>query len=134
MKPETKQKIKTTAKIVGGTIVTVGVGYLVYDNITTKSTNRILVAEIDEHKEMINTLCEAASEGLYEEAIATVTRKANTCFDRINVIKERLKIEPDDKQSLESLTKYTTKFNVLLTRKDKFIKAQKVYEVIVDEE
>ena len=31
MKHETKQKIKTTDKIVGGTIVTVGVGYLVYE-------------------------------------------------------------------------------------------------------
>lgn len=46
-----------------------------------------------------STLMTAASEGLFEEAIATVTRKINYKKDRLEFVKKQLLSTPDDTQT-----------------------------------
>lgn len=118
-----KEKVLIGAAVVGaGVAGYFGVKYL-------NSKNKIIVLE-----DNVNTLMEAASEGLYEEAEATVTRKVNHIKDQIEYCIKRLDSNPADKQTRESLEKYRIKLDLLSNRKAKFVKAQDVYRIIVDED
>ena len=80
----------------------------------------------------VKVLQEAASEGLYEEAIATVTRKINHLKDQIEYCANRLSTNGNDTQTEIALNNYKAKLGVLMARKDNFIEAQKAYELIAD--
>ena len=80
----------------------------------------------------VKVLQEAASEGLYEEAIATVTRKINHLKDQIEYCANRLSTNGNDTQTEIALNNYKAKLGVLIARKDNFIEAQKAYELIAD--
>lgn len=80
----------------------------------------------------VRVLQEAASEGLYEEAIATVTRKINHLKDQIEYCANRLSTNGNDIQTEIALNNYKTKLGVLMARKNNFIEAQKAYELIAD--
>ena len=80
----------------------------------------------------VKVLQEAASEGLYEEAIATVTRKINHLKDQIEYCTNRLSTNGNDTQTEIALNNYKAKLGVLMARKDNFIEAQKAYELIAD--
>lgn len=80
----------------------------------------------------IENLQEAASEGLYEEAIATVTRKINHLKDQIAYCTDRLSVNGNDIQTENALTSYKAKLDVLIGRKLHFLEAQKTYELLVD--
>lgn len=80
----------------------------------------------------VKNLEEAASEGLYEEAIATVTRKINHLKDQIEYCVNRLATNSNDIQTENALINYKEKLNVLMARKTNFVEAQKAYELIVD--
>ena len=89
---------------------------------------------IDYLERQVEVLNAAATEGLYEEAIATVTRKLNTAIDRVKFLNEQLESTPDDYQTKLSLGKYITKVDVLKLRRNSFIKAQQNYEIIIKED
>lgn len=80
----------------------------------------------------VKVLQEAASEGLYEEAIATVTRKINHLKDQIEYCTNRLSTNGSDIQTEIALNNYRDKLSVLVARKGNFIEAQKAYELITD--
>lgn len=80
----------------------------------------------------VKILQEAASEGLYEEAIATVTRKINHLKDQIEYCTSNLSINPNDFQAKASLNAYKAKLEILTSRKDNFLKAQKAYGLFVE--
>lgn len=86
------------------------------------STNKTLSREV-------NVLNAAASEGLYEEAIATVTRKINYLKDQIAYCTKNLNLNPTDLDNKKALSKYRNKLDVLLDRKASFLDAQKLYEI-----
>lgn len=77
----------------------------------------------------VQTLMEAASEGIFEEAIGTVNNKINHRTDKKKYILEALKIKPDDEQSKEALNKVNIELSNLFSRKDKYTKAQTLYEI-----
>lgn len=77
----------------------------------------------------VNLLNAAASEGLYEEAIATVTRKINYLKDQIAYCTKNLNLNPTDLDNQKALSKYHNKLDVLLDRKASFLAAQKLYEI-----
>lgn len=92
-----------------------------------------LKSVIEVQEKQIDILNAAASEGLYEEAIATVTRKLNYLKDRIAYLSKQLAETPNDTQTKKALETYTERLSVLTERKRSFQEAQKAYEVIVKE-
>ena len=76
--------------------------------------------------ERISTLYCAASEGLFEEAIATCTRKLNTRMDTISRLE---KLKNLDQQCIDKLTKAKTEAGIFQERIDKFTEAQKLWGI-----
>ena len=105
-------------------------GYFGYKYGLSKTVKELLNKnDLLEHR--LDNLQEAASEGLYEEAIATVTRKINHVKDQIEYCGNRLLSNKNDFQTEAALNAYKEKLIVLLKRKNNFIEAQKTYELIV---
>ena len=77
----------------------------------------------------VQTLMEAASEGVFEEAIGTLNNKINHRTDKKKYLLEALKAKPNDEQTKQSLDKVNIELKNLFTRKDKCIKAQALYEI-----
>ena len=78
------------------------------------------------NNERISTLYEAASEGLFEEAIATCTRKLNT---RMDIIKKKKKTKDLNQEGVEKLMKAKIESGIFKERIDKFTKAQKLWGI-----
>lgn len=93
------------------------------------AANETLCKHIGTLNQEVNTLNAAASEGLYEEAIATVTRKINYLKDQIAYCTKNLNLNPTDLDNQKALSKYRNKLDVLLDRKASFLEAQKLYEI-----
>ena len=66
-------------------------------------------------------LKEACSEGLFEEAIATVTRKLNSRKDKLEILLSDKNVDP---QKLEKIKKLRKEIGIFEIRKANFIKAQ----------
>lgn len=98
----------------------------------TKHIFNDLVSKNNLLESKVKNLQEAASEGLYEEAIATVTRKINHLKDQIEYCANRLLTDRNDIQTEIALNGYKAKLDILLARKANFVEAQKAYELIVD--
>ena len=77
----------------------------------------------------VATLMEAASEGVFEEAIGTVNNKINHRTDRKKYLLERLTQLPDDIQTKAALEKVEFELTNLFKRKDKFTAAQALYAI-----
>ena len=130
IKEESKKITKQNAiKVVG--IVGVGVlsgifgykvGKLAKNVEVLTATNKILSREVD-------VLNAAASEGLYEEAIATVTRKINYLKDRVSYCSKQLVDTPNDSQTKKALESYSERLTILTERRKSFREAQKLYEI-----
>ena len=92
-----------------------------------------IITNIDNENQVlkydVQTLMEAASEGVFEEAIGTVNNKINHRTDKKKYILEYLKANPDDEQSKQALNKVNIELKNLFTRKDKYTKAQALYEI-----
>ena len=78
------------------------------------------------NNERISTLYEAASEGLFEEAIATCNRKLNT---RMDIISRLEKLENLDQQCIDKLMKAKIESGIFQERIDKFTQAQKLWGI-----
>ena len=127
--------------LIGVSIVGAGVaGFIIYKqyNIITKALlDKIecekIITNIDNENQVlkydVQTLMEAASEGVFEEAIGTVNNKINHRTDKKKYLLEALKAKPDDEQSKQALNKVNIELENLFTRKDKYTKAQTLYEI-----
>ena len=78
------------------------------------------------NNERISTLYEAASERLFEEAIATCTRKLNTRMDTISRLEKVKDLNPE---GVEKLMKAKTEAGIFQERIDKFTQAQKLWGI-----
>lgn len=80
------------------------------------------IAKLTEDNE---TLMAAASEGLFEEALATTTRKLNSRKDR----KEFLLNQEQTEEVINKVKQLTSEIFVLEVRKERFSKAQALLEI-----
>lgn len=130
--------------IAGGLVVGAGAAYLLYKhNVEIKEITDNFNAKIEADKIQLkaldaalldtledkNTLMEAASEGLFEEAISKVTNKINYRLDRKEALELRLLDKPDDNQTKEALNKLLEELTALMKRRDKFEDAQAIFEI-----
>ncbi len=117
--------------ITGGALMAIGVmgGVYIY---RARTYNRVLREKLSTTEQKCDTLMAAASEGLFEEAIATVTRKINYKKDRLEFIKQQLMSTPDDAQTKSALHQLANELDVLADRKNDFVTAQKVYSISLD--
>ncbi len=74
-----------------------------------------------------NTLMAAASEGLFEEAIATTTRKLNYRQDQLEYISKHLAAAPTDSSLVTKSQSLNSEIEILMERLRTFKNAQAVY-------
>ena len=136
-----KKLSKREKILIGVSIVGAGVaGFIIYkqhDIIIKALLDKIecekIITNIDNENQVlkydVQTLMEAASEGVFEEAIGTVNNKINHRTDKKKYLLEALKAKPDDEQTKQALNKVNIELENLFTRKDKYTKAQALYEI-----
>ena len=130
--------------IAGGIVVTAGAAYLFYKhNVDIKNLLDKHEKELNQKDAMIHgldlaldqsmkdktTLMEAASEGLFEDAIRKVTNKINYRMDRADYLEKALEKCPDDKDLNVAYDKVLYELEMLRARRDKYALAQIVYEI-----
>ena len=136
-----KKLTKREKILLGVSIVGAGVaGFIIYkqhDIIVKALLDKIecekIIKNLDNENQVlkgnVQTLMEAASEGVFEEAIGTINNKITHRTDKKKYILESLKVNPDDEQSKQALNKVNIELKNLFTRKDKCTKAQALYEI-----
>lgn len=137
MKKERKPLTKREKVLIGLSIVGAGVaGYFAYGYFRSlKIADRLSddLGEVIKDKgmlaESINTLMEAASEGVFEDAIGTVNNKINYRVDKKKYLMDALDLNPNDVDVKNALNKVNIELENLFRRKDKFTKAQMLYEI-----
>ena len=127
--------------LIGVSIVGAGVaGFIIckQHNIITKALlDKIecekIITNLDNENQVlkwdVQTLMEAASEGVFEDAIGTINNKINHRTDKKKYILESLKVKPDDELTKQALNKVNVELKNLFARKDKYTKAQALYEI-----
>ena len=127
--------------LIGVSIVGAGVaGFIIYKqhNIIIKALfdkiecNKIITNLNNDNQVLkcdVQTLMEAASEGVFEEAIGTVNNKINYRTDKKKYLLEALETNPNDTSLKAALEKVEIELANLFTRKDKYTKAQTLYEI-----
>lgn len=104
--------------IAGASAVVIGaLGYIIYKE---RLDYNQLSIRLREAHEKADILAEALSEGVFEEAIATTTRKLNSRKDRLNYL-----INNNDETN-EIVVKLKGEIEVLTRRRDAFNRAQTV--------
>ena len=130
--------------IAGGLVVGAGAAYLLHKhNVEIKDITDKFNAKIEADKIQLkaldaalldtledkNTLMEAASEGLFEEAISKVTNKINYRLDRKEYLEKALEKCPEDMDLKVAYEKIVEELSMLFTRRDKFEDAQAIFEI-----
>ena len=144
MEKLTKREKVILGVSIGVSVTAVGVaGYFgiknygtIKENKILESANNVLKETNSVLKDKVTTLMEAASEGVFEEAIGTVNNKINHRTDRKKYLLERLAQFPDDIQTKKALEKVEIELANLCKRKDKFTEAQAFYAIadMIEEE
>lgn len=130
MKKMTKREKVILGVSIGLGVVAVGTtGYFGVKCYSLNRENNLLQKTNDVLNDKVTTLMEAASEGVFEEAISTVNNKLNHRNDRKKYLLEQLSETPNDIQTKKTLEKVETELSNLLKRKDKFTKAQSFYAI-----
>ena len=136
-----KKLTKREKILLGVSIVGAGVaGFIIYkqhdiivkalldkierEKIITNLNNENQVLKCD-----VQTLMEAASEGVFEEAIGTINNKITHRIDKKKYLLEALEINPNDISLKAALEKVEIELKNLFNRKDKCTKAQALYEI-----
>lgn len=102
---------------------------------TTCAAGYFGIRYIGDHKQIeklandTNTLMSAASEGLFDEALATVGRKIAYRKDREQYLLKQLTSHPGESDLSNCLNRVRAELNVLTERQSKFVNAQKLYEI-----
>ena len=130
--------------IAGGIVVGAGAAYLLHKhNVEIKDITDKFNAKIEADKIQLkaldaalldtledkNTLMEAASEGLFEEAISKVTNKINYRLDRKEYLEKALEKCPEDIDLKVAYEKIVEELTMLFARRDKFEDAQVIFEI-----
>ena len=136
-----KKLTKREKVLLGVSVVSAGVaGYIIYKQhsiITKALLDKIdyerFIENIDNENQVlkydVQTLMEAASEGVFEEAIRTVNNKINYRADKQKYLIEELEINPNNDDVRQALYKVGIELKNLLDRKEKYVKAQTLYEI-----
>ncbi len=136
-----KKLSKREKVLIGVSIIGAGVaGFIIYKqhNIITKALlDKIeyerIITNLDNENQVlkwdVQTLMEAASEGVFEEAIGTVNNKINHRTDKKKYLLEALKTNPNNDEIKQALSKVNIELTNLFNRKDKYTKAQALYEI-----
>lgn len=131
---------KNGKKVLIGAGIVLGVGlgykYVSATKVSIKALtemNSVQQALIEDLYADKQTLMKAATEGMFEESIATVTRKLNFVTDKIKYCNKWLEANPNDLATMKSLAEYNNKYSVLTQRRMDFEEAQKIFEVFVEE-
>lgn len=136
-----KKLSKREKVLIGVSIIGAGVaGFIIYKqhNIITKALlDKIeyerIITNLDNENQVlkwdVQTLMEAASEGVFEDAIGTVNNKINHRTDKKKYLLEALKTNPNNDEIKQALSKVNIELTNLFTRKDKYTKAQTLYEI-----
>ena len=144
MEKMTKREKVILGVSIGVSVAAVGVAG--YFGIKYVKANRQLTGAVTQNEYLdiviqtldreVATLMEAASEGVFEEAIGTVNNKINHRTDRKKYLLERLTQLPDDIQTKAALEKVEFELTNLFKRKDKFTEAQAFYAIadVIEEE
>lgn len=127
-----KSFIKKNGKkiVIGvGLIALAGVGgYFGYKYVDLNNKYIKVSGELDVNTIKTDILYEAASEGLFEQAIATTIRKLDYRRDRIKALEEHLKWSNDHKECIQ-LDLFRKENSILENRLVLFEKAQEAYEI-----
>ena len=115
---ENKKKIIVTGSVIGTGVV----GYLSYKYLDRE-------VEIKHFKEQIKILMEAASEGLFDESIATTTRKLNHRLDRRSYLLKKIEEMPNDIELKLAFEKINTEISIFQERITKFNLCQKTFGI-----
>lgn len=117
--------------VAGGLVVSAGAAYLLYKhNVDLKNKDTVIngLAEVlKDTREDKDTLMEALSEGVFEEAIATVTRKINSRKDKLTFLE--IQLNEGNKQVLTKIEELKFEIAELIRRKEKFLEGQRLYEI-----
>lgn len=124
-----REKVILGVSIGLGVVVVGTAGYFGVRCYSLNKENNLLQKTNDVLNDKVTTLMEAASEGVFEEAISTVNNKLNHRNDRKKYLLEQLSETPNDIQTKKALEKVETELSNLLKRKDKFTKAQSFYAI-----
>lgn len=130
--------------VIGGVVVSAGAAYLLYKHhIEVKDLlnkhdvelkNKDVVIEglsevLKDTREDNRTLMEALSEGVFEEAIATVTRKINSRKDKLTFLERQLEKGNTADEVLAKIEEITFEIAELIRRKEAFLEGQHLYEI-----
>ena len=136
------QKHAKKILIAGGVVVTAGAAYMMckyhidIKNLLNKHDvelkNKDVVIDglaevLKDTREENETLMAALSEGVFEEAIATVTRKINSRKDKLAFL--GVQLNEGNKQVLAKIEEINNEIAELIRRKDAFLEAQHLYEI-----
>ena len=136
-----KKLTKREKVLLGISIVGAGVaGFIIYKQhgiITKALLDKIdyerAITNLDNENQIlkydVETLMEAASEGVFEEAIGTVNNKINHRTDKKKYLLEALKVHPNNDEIKRALSKVDIELTNLFSRKDKYTKAQILYGI-----
>ena len=123
--------------IAGGLVVVAGAYYMLgkheKEMKDVLADNSLLKSFLEEDGKAIakltkdnETLMAAASEGLFEEAIATVTRKINGRRDKLEALLKRYET---DLTVEDAITKVKAELDILIARKESFLEAQSIFSI-----
>ena len=117
--------------VAGGLVVSAGAAYILYKhNVDLKNKDTVIngLAELlKDTREDKDTLMEALSEGVFEEAIATVTRKINSRKDKLTFLE--IQLNEGNNQVLTKIEELKFEIAELIRRKEKFLEGQHLYEI-----
>ena len=133
-KPLTTREKVLIGLSIAGAVATAGYfGYKYFENAKLVNKMSDELGEVIKDKcmltESINTLMEAASEGVFEDAIGTTNNKINYRVDKKKYLMDALELNPNDVDVRNTLNKVNIELENLFRRKDKFTKAQMLYEI-----
>lgn len=103
--------------------------------VTTCAAGYFGIKYVGDHKQIAKltddttTLMSAASEGLFDEALATVGRKIAYRKDREQYLLKQLISHPGESDLTNCLDRVRSELSVLTERQSKFLNAQKLYGI-----
>ena len=117
--------------VASGLVVSAGTAYLLYKHgVDLKNKDTViegLAEALKDTREDKETLMEALSEGVFEEAIATVTRKINSRKDKLTFLE--IQLNEGNNQVLTKIEELKFEIAELIRRKEKFLEGQHLYEI-----
>lgn len=127
---ETKKLTKRDKLMIGVTVVSTCVaGYFGIKHFKDAKIQNALIKSNKDLKDSVDTLMAADSEGVFEEALATVGRKIAYHKDKEAYLLKQLGSRPNDLDLSNYLDRIRAEIQVLSERQSKFIEAQKLYEI-----